>query len=177
MDKPSGTFRSYVLSIILINEPSALVRVIGLFSARGYNIESQVVAPIGKDKEVSRLTVVCSASAEDETVITQICHQIERLIPVVRVRNLTRDAHRADSELALLRLDLGDPRQKSVAMGVASRMGATVEVYETDFVTFRYVGNGAAADALVFALSTFGNVAESRSGLVSLGGRHSEPAE
>ncbi len=89
----------HIISILLENEAGALSRVSGLFSARGYNIESLTVAPTD-DSTVSRITVVTGGSDE---VIAQILSQLNKLVDVVKVLNLTSDEH-IEREVLLLKL-------------------------------------------------------------------------
>ncbi len=93
----------HIISVLLQNEAGALSRVANLFSARGYNIESLAVAPTD-DPIVSRLTLVTSG---DDAVITQIVNQLQKLIDVVLVDDLTRGAH-FERELALLKFQVDD---------------------------------------------------------------------
>ena len=79
----------HIISILLENEPGALSRVAGLFTARGYNIESLSVAPT-EDETVSRMTLVTSGSDE---IIEQITKQLNKLIDVVKLQDITGDAH------------------------------------------------------------------------------------
>ena len=90
----------HIISILLENEAGALSRVSGLFSARGYNIESLTVAPTD-DPTVSRITVVTGGSDE---VIAQILNQLNKLVDVVKVLNLTSDEH-IEREVLLLKLN------------------------------------------------------------------------
>ena len=93
----------HIISVLLQNEAGALNRVAGLFSARGYNIESLAVAPTD-DPIVSRLTLVTSG---DDAVIIQIVNQLQKLIDVVLVDDLTRGAH-FERELVLLKFQVDD---------------------------------------------------------------------
>ncbi|MEM7402050.1 MAG: acetolactate synthase small subunit [Pseudomonadota bacterium] len=93
----------HIISILLENEAGALSRVSGLFSARGYNIESLTVAPTD-DSTVSRITVVTEGSDE---VISQIVNQLNKLVDVVKVLNLTSDEH-IEREVLLLKLRESD---------------------------------------------------------------------
>lgn len=93
----------HIISVLLQNEAGALNRVAGLFSARGYNIESLAVAPTD-DPIVSRLTLVTTG---DDAVITQIVNQLKKLIDVVLVDDLTRGAH-FERELVLLKFQVDD---------------------------------------------------------------------
>ena len=90
---------SRTLSIIVDNEPGVLARVIGLFAGRGYNIDSLTVTEVEHERHLSRITVITSGPP---AVIQQIKHQLERLIPVHRVRDLTQEGGSIERELALI---------------------------------------------------------------------------
>ena len=76
----------HTLAVLVVNEPGVLARVIGLFAGRGYNIESLTVAEVERDKGLSRITLVTSGT---RMIIDQIKSQLERLVPIRRVRDLT----------------------------------------------------------------------------------------
>lgn len=99
----------HIISILLENEAGALSRVSGLFSARGYNIESLTVAPTD-DSTVSRITVTTEGSDE---VISQIVNQLNKLVDVVKVLDLTADEH-VEREVLLLKLHNNDAAKKVV---------------------------------------------------------------
>ena len=92
---------SRTLSVLVDNEPGVLARVIGLFSGRGYNIDSLTVTETEHEKHLSRITIVTSGTPD---VIEQIKHQLERLVPVHRVRDLTVEADALERELALIKV-------------------------------------------------------------------------
>ncbi|MGA9847374.1 MAG: acetolactate synthase small subunit, partial [Roseiarcus sp.] len=76
----------HTLSVLVDNEPGVLARVVGLFSGRGYNIESLTVAEVVHEAQLSRITIVTSGTPE---IIEQIRHQLERLVPIHAVKDLT----------------------------------------------------------------------------------------
>ena len=80
------TIEKHTISVLVDNEPGVLARVIGLFSGRGYNIESLTVAEVDAEQKVSRITIVTSGT---RMIIEQIKNQLDRLVPVHRVRDLT----------------------------------------------------------------------------------------
>jgi acetolactate synthase-1/3 small subunit len=110
----------HIIGILLQNEAGALTRVAGLFSSRGYNIESLAVAPTN-DPTVSRLTLVTSGS---EAVMHQIANQLKKLIDVVSVEDMTRGEH-IERELALLKLRVDAGRREFVRDYLA-RIGGNV---------------------------------------------------
>ncbi len=110
----------HIIGILLQNEAGALTRVAGLFSSRGYNIESLSVAPT-HDATVSRLTLVTSGS---DAVILQIANQLKKLIDVVSVEDMTRGEH-IERELVLLKLRV-DPARRDTVRGYVVRTGGRV---------------------------------------------------
>ena len=90
MEEKSDAVAAHTLAIIVDNEPGVLARVIGLFSGRGYNIDSLTVSETEHEKHLSRITIVTKGTA---MVLEQIKHQLERLVPVHRVRDLTMEAN------------------------------------------------------------------------------------
>ena len=97
--------QSHTISIKVSNEAGVLARVIGLFSGRGYNIESLNVAEIDEDSHKSRITIVTNGSL---MTINQIKHQLERLVPVDTVEDLTTDGPSIEREMALLKSNVMD---------------------------------------------------------------------
>src|ERR1700733_5523788 len=95
------TLRSATISVLVENEVGILARVIGLFSGRGYNIDSLTVAPVDADGSQSRMNIVTSGTS---MVIEQIKAQIDRLVPVHRVADLPMDGPHVARELALVKL-------------------------------------------------------------------------
>jgi acetolactate synthase-1/3 small subunit len=110
----------HIIAILLQNEAGALTRVAGLFSTRGYNIESLSVAPT-EDPTVSRLTLVTRGS---DAVIQQIANQLNKLVDVVNVTDMTRGEH-LERELVLLKLKV-DPRHTDTVRGHVVRSGGRV---------------------------------------------------
>ncbi len=110
----------HIIAILLQNEAGALTRVAGLFSTRGYNIESLSVAPTD-DPTVSRLTLVTTGS---DAVIQQIVNQLNKLIDVVHVLDMTRGEH-LERELVLLKLRV-EPGRTDTVRGMVVRSGGRV---------------------------------------------------
>jgi acetolactate synthase-1/3 small subunit len=119
----------HIISVLLQNEAGALSRVANLFSARGYNIESLAVAPTD-DPIVSRLTLVTSG---DDAVIIQIVNQLQKLIDVVLVDDLTRGAH-FERELALLKFQVDDAGLDPLARLTTEADGKILSGAPTSFV-------------------------------------------
>jgi len=117
---PTVSDMRHIIAILLQNEAGALTRVAGLFSTRGYNIESLSVAPTD-DPTVSRLTLVTRGS---DAVIQQIANQLNKLVDVVNVADMTRGEH-LERELVLLKLRV-DPRHTDAVRGHVVRSGGRV---------------------------------------------------
>lgn len=133
----------HIISILLENEAGALSRVSGLFSARGYNIESLTVAPTN-DAAVSRITVVTGGS---DDVIEQIEKQLNKLVDVVQVIDLTADEH-IEREMVLLKLRRSEISQ-SVLEDLASGYGGRVVDNSSDLVVVEISGVGEKLDQAI----------------------------
>ncbi len=110
---------SHTLSVLVQNEPGVLARVIGLFSGRGYNIESLTVSETENQKHVSRITIVTTGTP---MVIEQIKHQLDRMVPVYRVVDMTLTGRSIERELAMVKLrGTGDHRVEALRLAEAFR--------------------------------------------------------
>ena len=138
----------HIISILLENEAGALSRVSGLFSARGYNIETLTVAPT-EDVSLSRLTIVTTGSDE---VIEQITKQLNKLIDVVKVVDLSEAAH-IERELMLIKVRAsGKDREEMKRMADIYR-GRIIDVTETTYV-IELTGSGSKLDSFIQAIDT-----------------------
>lgn len=135
-----------IISILLENEPGALSRVVGLFSQRGYNIDTLTVAPTD-DKTLSRLTLT---TLGDDLVIEQITKQLNKLIDVVKVIDLTEGAH-IERELMLLKVKASGAQREEVKRTVDIFRGQIVDVGPASFVV-QLSGDSAKLDAFIQAL-------------------------
>ena len=133
----------HIISILLENEAGALSRVSGLFSARGYNIESLTVAPTD-DATVSRVTTVTEGSDE---VISQIVNQLNKLVDVVKVLDLTADEH-IEREVLLLKLHDNDAAQAAIVTLTNEYKGRVVSV-SNDAVIVEITGVGEKLDRAI----------------------------
>ena len=106
-DSPDNTSvsRRHILTVLVDNEPGVLARVIGMFSGRGYNIESLNVAEVSNDEHLSRITIVTEGTSE---VVSQIEKQLLRIVPVHSVSNLDEEGSAVEAEVALVNIDLND---------------------------------------------------------------------
>jgi acetolactate synthase-1/3 small subunit len=136
----------HIISILLENEPGALSRVSGLFSARGYNIESLTVAPT-EDSTLSRMTIVTSGS---DDVVEQITKQLNKLIEVVKVVDLSDGAH-IERELMLVKVRAaGKDREEMKRMAEIFR-GRIIDVTDKSY-TIELTGEGSKLDAFLQAV-------------------------
>ena len=103
--------RRHILTVLVDNEPGVLARVIGMFSGRGYNIESLNVAEVSNDEKLSRITIVTEGTSE---VVSQIEKQLLRIVPVHSVSNLDEEGSSVEAEVALINIDLNEANKKKV---------------------------------------------------------------
>ena len=154
----------HTLSILVDNEPGVLARVAGLFSGRGYNIESLTVSETVHEKHVSRLTIVTTGTA---MVIEQIKHQLDRLIPVHRVNDLTVQGDAIERELALVKVT-GRGEQRSEALRIASAFGArTLDATLNSFV-FELTGASDDIERFIRVMAELGIAEVSRTGIAAM---------
>ncbi|MCC7305656.1 MAG: acetolactate synthase small subunit [Alphaproteobacteria bacterium] len=156
--------RSHTLAILVANEPGVLARVIGLFSGRGYNIESLTVAETDHDKHLSRITIVCSGTA---LVIEQIKSQLDRMVPVRKVTDLTVEGAFIDRELALIKV-AGKGEKRIEALRIADIFRARVVDSTLESFIFEVTGTGAKIDAFLDLMRPLGLVDVSRTGIAAI---------
>src|SRR6201992_517017 len=114
MEEQKAPNESHTLSVLVQNEPGVLARVIGLFSGRGYNIESLTVSETESQKHLSRITIVTTGTP---MVIEQIKHQLDRMIPVFSVVDMTLTGRSIERELAMVKVrGTGDNRVESLRL-------------------------------------------------------------
>ena len=155
--------RSATISVLVENESGVLARVIGLFSGRGYNIDNLTVAPVERDGSKSRITVVTRGTT---MVIEQIKAQLDRLVPVYKVLDLSEGPHLA-RELALIKvLGTGDKRAEALRLADAFRareIDATTESF-----TFELTGATDKLDAFLELMRPLGLAEVSRTGVAAI---------
>ncbi|WP_174298771.1 acetolactate synthase small subunit [Sphingomonas bacterium] len=154
----------HTLAVLVDNEPGILARIAGLFTARGYNIESLTVSEISTDDSVSRITIVTSASAQ---VMEQIIAQLERLIPVHRVTDLTVLGPHVERELAMVKV-AGTGEQRIEAMRLGEVYRARVVDATTSSFVFELTGGRDKIDAFVGLMKQLGLVEVARTGIVAI---------
>ena len=136
----------HIISILLENESGALSRVAGLFSARGYNIETLTVAPT-EDCSLSRLTIVTRGSNE---IVEQITKQLNKLIDVVKVVDLSEAAH-IERELMLIKVRASGKDREEIKRMADIFRGRIIDVTESNYV-IELTGSGSKLDAFIQAI-------------------------
>lgn len=153
----------HILSILLENAPGALSRVVGLFSARGYNIESLSVAPT-EDDTLSRMTIMTAGS---DDVIEQITKHLNRLVDVVKVVDLTEGAH-VERELMLIKVRaVGKEREEIMRMTEIFR-GHVIDVTDKSY-TIELTGDQAKIQAFINSLDKSAILETVRTGVSGIG--------
>ncbi|KZK80367.1 putative acetolactate synthase small subunit [Pseudovibrio sp. W64] len=166
----SDVLETHTLSIIVDNEPGVLARVIGLYSGRGYNIDSLSVSETEHEKHVSRITIVTTGTPQ---IIEQIRHQLDRLVPVHIVRDLTVAARNSNQEkplereLALIKVR-GEGEKRLEALRLSEAFRATVIDATIDHFVFEITGRTNKIDQFIEILTPLGLVEVSRTGVAAL---------
>ena len=166
---PSATYtptsESHTLSVLVDNEPGVLARVIGLFSGRGYNIDSLTVSETEHESHLSRITMVTTGTP---MVIEQIIHQLERLVPIHSVTDLTLDGNPLERELALVKVaGKGDARVESLRLAEAFR--AQVIDASTEHFVFEITGRLNKIEQFITLMQPLGLVEVARTGIAAIG--------
>ena len=155
----------HIIAVLVDNEAGILARVVGLFSGRGYNIDSLTVAEVNDASHLSRITLVTTGTA---MVIEQIKAQLGRLVPVHRVSDLTIEGPHIARELALIKVaGTGEKRVESLRIADIFRARA-VDSTVTSFV-FEMTGSTEKIDAFIELMKQLGLVDVSRTGIVAIG--------
>lgn len=155
---------SRTLSVLVDNEPGVLARVIGLFSGRGYNIDSLTVTETEHEKHLSRITIVTRGTPD---VIEQIKHQLERLVPVHRVRDLTLDSDSLERELALIKVS-GKGDKRIEALRLAEIFRASVIDASTEHFVFEITGRTSKIEQFIQIMTELGLVEVARTGIAAI---------
>ena len=155
---------THTLSVLVDNEPGVLARVIGLFSGRGYNIESLTVSETEHEKHRSRITVVTTGSPQ---VIEQIKAQLERMVPVHRVIDLTVSGKAIERELLLIKVR-GSGDHRSEALRLADAFRARVIDATTESFVFELTGKTDKLDQFIVLMQPLGLVEVSRTGIAAI---------
>ncbi len=169
MSKEDPALERHTLAVVVDNEPGVLARVIGLFSGRGYNIESLTVAEVDHKKALSRITVVTIGTP---MVIEQIKAQLERLVPVHRVSDLTEEGNFVERELCLIKV-AGKGNDRIEALRIADIFRANVVDSTHESFAFEITGKADKIDAFLELMRPLGMIDVSRTGSVAMSrGKH-----
>src|SRR5215217_201228 len=154
----------HTLSVLVDNEPGVLARVIGLFSGRGYNIESLTVSETEHERHLSRITIVTRGTS---MVIEQIKNQLDRLVPVHRVVDMTVAGPAIEREPAMVKVR-GKGEQRVEALRLADAFRARVIDATTESFVFEITGGSDKIDQFVVLMLPLGLVEVSRTGIVAI---------
>ena len=154
----------HTIAVLVDNEAGVLARVIGLFSGRGYNIESLTVAEVDAENAVSRITVVTTGTP---MIIEQIKAQLERLVPVHRISDLTAEGPAVERELALVKVK-GTGNKRVEALRIADIFRARAIDSTNNSFVFEISGTTDKLDAFVRLMQSLGLVDVSRTGVVAI---------
>ena len=155
---------SHTISVLVENEPGVLARVVGLFSGRGYNIESLTVSEVDKQKHLSRISIVTSGTP---MVIEQIKEQLKRQVPVYSVQDLTVKGPHVERELALVKIvNSGDNRIEALRVADSFR-ARTLDSTLESFV-FEVTGASSKVSAFVDLMASLGKTEVARTGVSAI---------
>ncbi|RBI87115.1 acetolactate synthase small subunit [Rhodosalinus halophilus] len=154
----------HTLAVLVDNEPGVLARVIGLFSGRGYNIESLTVAEVDHTGHLSRITIVTTGTPQ---VIEQIKAQLGRIVPVHEVHDLTVEGHAVERELALFKV-AGQGEKRVEALRLADIFRANVVDSTLESFVFQITGSPEKIDAFAELMRPLGLIEMARTGIAAL---------
>jgi len=160
----SERIERHTMAVLVDNEPGVLARVIGLFSGRGYNIESLTVAQVETEENLSRITVVTSGTP---MVIEQIRNQLGRLVPVRKVHDLTQEGAHIERDHALIKV-VNSGEKRVEALRIADIFRARVVDSTTRSFVFEMTGSTDKIDAFIALMRELGQIEIARSGVVAI---------
>ena len=164
MIKAVEEINRHTISVLVDNESGVLARVIGLFSGRGYNIESLTVAEVDPREALSRITIVTSGT---RMIIEQIKNQLRRLVPVHKVCDLTLEGPHVGRELALVKV-AGGGEKRVEALRIADVFRARAVDTTNDSFVFEVVGATDKVDAFIKLMEPLGLLEVSRTGVAAI---------
>lgn len=154
----------HTIAVLVDNEAGVLARVVGLFSGRGYNIESLTVSEVDPDAQLSRINLVTSGTRQ---IVEQIKAQLGRLVPVHTVKDLTDEGPSVGRELALVKVD-GDGEDRVEALRIGDIFRCNVVDSTTNSFVFEVVGTSEKVDAFIDLMKPLGLVEVSRTGVAAI---------
>ena len=164
MNPPPEENNDHTIAVLVDNEAGVLARVIGLFSGRGYNIESLTVAEVDPQRNLSRITIVTSGTP---MIIEQIKAQLGRLVPVHKVSDLTIEGPHVSRELALVKMR-GSGNKRVESLRIADIFRARVVDSTNQSFVFEIVGSTEKVDAFISLMESLGLTDVSRTGVVAI---------
>jgi len=164
MEERHDKSERHTLSVLVDNEPGVLARVIGLFSGRGYNIDSLTVSETEHEAHLSRITIVTSGPP---LVIEQIQHQLERLVPIHSVTDLTVLGHPLERELAMIKV-AGKGAKHAEAKKLAESFQAQIIDESAGHFVFEITGEQSRIEQFIAKLQPLGLVEVARTGLAAI---------
>ena len=159
-----SNIETHTLSVLVDNEPGVLARVVGLFSGRGYNIESLTVAEVAHGQHLSRITIVTTGTPE---AIEQISHQLERIVPIHKVTDLTISGRAIERELAMIKVR-GKGENRVEALRLSDAFRARIIDATTESFVFELTGKTDKIDEFVELMRPIGLVEVSRTGVAAI---------
>lgn len=160
MSRPS---KRHVIAVVIDNEFGALARVVELFSARGYNIESLSVAPISNDKKLSRITITTFGT---DNTIDLICKLLNRIVPVHAAAELSKEQSYIERELALAQIIASESQYAAAVEALSPFRFQLIDREEKSFV-FEIIGDAAEIDEALIILKNYGLTTVSRTGIAA----------
>ena len=154
----------HTISVLVNDEPGALARVIGLFSGRGYNIDSLTVAPVNLTKKHSRIVIVTSGT---KMIIDQIIHSLERLIQVQKVIDLTSADSTNERELALVKI-ITKKGKINLLKKIVKKYKAKLIFNNSNKYAFEITNSPDIINSFIFELNKIGTIDVSRTGLIAI---------
>ncbi len=164
MNKNEELREQHTLAVLVDNEPGVLARVVGLFSGRGYNIDSLTVSETIQEKHLSRITIATTGSP---MVIEQIRHQLERLVPVHGVTDMTVEGNPIARELALVKVT-GKGEKRVEALRLAEAFRAQVVDASTEHFIFEITGRVSKIDQFISLMEPIGLTEVARTGVAAI---------
>ena len=154
----------HTIAVLVDNEPGVLARVIGLFSGRGYNIESLTVAEVDRTAGLSRITIVTTGT---RMIIEQIKAQLSRLVPVHKIHDLTDEGPFVEREMALIKV-AGKGESRIESLRLADIFRARVVDSTTESFVFEMTGSSEKLNAFITLMEPLGLVEISRTGAAAI---------
>jgi acetolactate synthase-1/3 small subunit len=154
----------HTIAVLVDNEPGVLARVVGLFSGRGYNIESLTVSAVSEDETLSRMTIVTTGTP---MIIEQIKAQVEKLVPVHEVHDLTEEGDHLEREVALVKVVASGPERRE-SLRIADIFNARVADTTIGSFVFSLTGKREKIDSFIDLMRALGKTEVARSGIVGI---------